>query len=138
MKGSTQSCRSPPGPPVTRAAATGAVTRAETGTKSGTETGTRTGLLRNCPIHTRRYVSNEKLSIFWIRVVVKCWIKIVMCHVPLRASRSSLCASSCTFRPRPPTRPHSLTCATSRCLIQPPLKVDSQKAGVTQGSARPS
>lgn len=61
-KGSTQSSRSPPGPPVTRAAATGAVTRAETGTK--TETGTRTGLPRNCPIHTRRYVPNEKCNYF--------------------------------------------------------------------------
>ncbi len=62
----------------------------------------------------------------------------VICLVPVRVSHWSPCANSCTFRLRPPTRPHRLICATSRCLIQPLLKVVSQKTGVTQGSARPS
>lgn len=61
-----------------------------------------------------------------------------MSHVSLRVNHWSLCASSCTFHPHPPTRRPRLICATNRCLIQPPLKVASLKAGVTQGSARPS
>lgn len=61
-----------------------------------------------------------------------------LCHVPFRASHWSHCASSFTFHPHPPTRTRPLICATSHYLIQPRLKVVSQKAGVTQGLVRPS
>lgn len=61
-----------------------------------------------------------------------------MFPVSCRVSHWSHCASYCTLRPRPPTRPRPLTCATSRCLIQPLLKVVSLKAEVTRGLAHPS
>lgn len=57
---------------------------------------------------------------------------------PLRANPWSLCVSSYTSPPHPPVRPRPLTCTTSRCLIQPLLRADSQRAALTQESAHPS